>query len=75
MPTVSFYPGGAPAGNCFPNNGSGTPNSGNDPINDCRITMTVSNYQWFHFTPFLSGKYLGRPITVSLPAESLNSTF
>ena len=34
-----------------------------------RITVTVSNYQWFHFTPFVAGSYIARPIKVSLPIE------
>lgn len=34
-----------------------------------RIVITVSNYQWMHFTPFFAGPYIARPITVSLPVE------
>ncbi len=38
---------------------------------DLRVTMTVTEYQWMHFTPFFATKYYGRPVTVSLPAEDL----
>jgi hypothetical protein len=38
-------------------------------LRTARITMTVSDYQWQHFTPFFSGTYLGKPITVSLSLE------
>jgi Flp pilus assembly protein TadG len=41
--------------------------------NTQRIVITISNYQWMHFTPFLSGRYLGRPITVSTPIEDLKT--
>ena len=40
-------------------------------LKDLRVVMTVSNYQWMHFTPFFASRYLGRPITVSLSAEDL----
>ncbi len=43
-------------------------NNGRD---DMMVTMTVSNYQWMHFTPFFATRYLGRPVTVSMPAEDL----
>ncbi|MGE5489182.1 MAG: TadE/TadG family type IV pilus assembly protein [bacterium] len=43
-----------------------------DPVNQ-RITITVSNYQWFHFTPFFAGTYAAQPITVSLPAEDMRT--
>ena len=39
--------------------------------NDRRVLISISDYQWFHFTPFLSGSYLGRPITVIVPVEDL----
>jgi Flp pilus assembly protein TadG len=41
--------------------------------NDRRIVLTVSNYQWMHFTPFFAGRYFGRPLTVSMPVEDLAS--
>jgi hypothetical protein len=46
---------------------------GTEVNNDRRVQITVSNYQWFHFTPFLSGRYFGRPVTVSKPVESLQT--
>lgn len=39
---------------------------------DMMVTMTVSDYQWMHFTPFFGARYFGRPVTVSLPAEDLS---
>lgn len=53
-------------------NVEGTNWKGND---DMRVTMTVSNYQWMHFTPFFAGRYFGRPVTVTLPAEDLNDGY
>lgn len=35
------------------------------------IEIVVHDYRWAHFTPFFSGSYTGRPVTVSLPTESL----
>ena len=42
---------------------------------DMRVIMTVSNYQWMHFTPFFASRYFGKPVTVSLPAEDLNDGY
>ncbi len=39
--------------------------------NDRRVLISVSEYEWLHFTPFFAGRYLGRPITVSMPVEDL----
>jgi hypothetical protein len=39
--------------------------------NDRRAVISISDYQWFHFTPFFAGKYLGPPITVVVPVEDL----
>ena len=45
---------------------------GTAATNDRRVLISVSDYEWFHFTPFIAaGKYLGRPITVSMPVEDL----
>jgi hypothetical protein len=41
--------------------------------NDRRVVISISDYQWFHFTPFFAGTYLGRPITVSMPVEDLTT--
>jgi hypothetical protein len=38
------------------------------------IQVTVHGYGWTHFTPFFTGAYTGRPIIVSLPAESLGAS-
>lgn len=35
------------------------------------IEIVVHDYSWRHFTPFFAGSYIGRRVTVSLPAESL----
>ncbi len=40
-----------------------------------RIVVTVSDYQWMHFTPFFAARYFGRPIRVSLPAEDLKNGY
>lgn len=45
--------------------------AGTPATNDRRVEITISNYQWFHFTPFFAGKYLGKPITVVVPVEDL----
>ncbi len=42
---------------------------------DERVVMTVSNYQWMHFTPFFASRYLGRPIRVSIPIEDLKDGY
>jgi hypothetical protein len=39
--------------------------------NDQRAVISISNYEWFHFTPFFAGRYVGRPITVTVPVEDL----
>jgi hypothetical protein len=39
--------------------------------NDRRVVISISNYEWFHFTPFFAGRYLGRPIIISMPVEDL----
>jgi hypothetical protein len=39
--------------------------------NDRRVVISISDFEWFHFTPFFAGRYLGRPITVSMPVEDL----
>ena len=44
---------------------------GTAATNDRRVMISISNYQWFHFTPFFAGKYLGKPITVIVPVEDL----
>ena len=41
--------------------------------NDRRAVISISNYEWFHFTPFFAGRYLGRPITISAPVEDLTT--
>jgi hypothetical protein len=41
--------------------------------NDRRAVITISDYEWFHFTLFFAGAYLGRPITLSVPVEDLAS--
>ena len=45
--------------------------AGTAATNDRRVEITIRNYQWFHFTPFFAGKYLGPPITVVVPVEDL----
>ena len=45
--------------------------AGTAAANDRRAVITVSNYEWLHFTPFFAGRYLGRPITVVVPVEDL----
>lgn len=47
--------------------------AGNATANDRRAVITVSDYEWFHFTPFFAGSYLGRPITVSVPLEDVTT--
>ncbi len=47
--------------------------AGSATSNDRRVVISVSNYEWFHFTPFFAGTYLGRPITVSAPVEDMAS--
>ena len=39
--------------------------------NDRRVLISISDYQWFHFTPFFAGRYIGKPITVIVPVEDL----
>ena len=39
--------------------------------NDQRAVISISDYEWYHFTPFFAGRYLGRPITLSVPVEDL----
>ena len=39
--------------------------------NDLRVVIRISNYEWFHFTPFFAGSYRGRPIKVTVPVEDL----
>lgn len=34
---------------------------------DCRLTITISNYSFSVFSPFVAGTYTGRPIVVSVP--------
>lgn len=46
---------------------------GNVVTNDRRIVVTISNYQWMHFTPFFGARYFGRPVTVSVPVEDLTT--
>lgn len=46
---------------------------GSAAANDRRIVLTVSDYQWMHFTPFFAARYFGRPLTVSMPVEDLAS--
>ncbi len=41
--------------------------------NDRCVVISISNFEWFHFTPFFAGRYLGRPITVSAPVEDLTT--
>lgn len=43
--------------------------AGNATTNDRRAVISISNYEWLHFTPFFAGKYLGKPITVVVPVE------
>lgn len=43
--------------------------AGSAADNDRRAVISISNYEWFHFTPFFAGRYLGRPITVSVLVE------
>jgi Flp pilus assembly protein TadG len=47
--------------------------TGSTATQDQRVVITVSNYQWLHFTPFLAGRYFGAPITVSIPAEDMKA--
>ena len=46
---------------------------GNVATNDRRVVITISNYQWMHFTPFFGVRYFGRPLTVSVPVEDLTT--
>jgi hypothetical protein len=46
---------------------------GSAATRDKRVQITVSNYQWMHFTPYFAGKYLGAPVTVVLPSEDLKT--
>jgi len=45
--------------------------AGTTAANDRRAVITVSDYEWLHFTPFFASRYLGRPITVVVPVEDL----
>lgn len=38
------------------------------------IEIVVHDYSWRHFTPFFASSYVGRRVTVSLPAESLGAS-
>jgi Flp pilus assembly protein TadG len=42
-----------------------------DPTDIRRVVIRVSGYRWAHFTPWLSGSYVGRDVVVSLPTEDL----
>ena len=42
---------------------------GTAATNDRRVLISISNYEWFHFTPFFAGRYRGKPITVIMPVE------
>lgn len=46
---------------------------GTGAAHDERVRITVSEYQWFHFTPFFSGTFFGRPLTFSIPCESMKT--
>jgi Flp pilus assembly protein TadG len=46
---------------------------GSATTNDKRVVISVSNYKWLHFTPFFANRYLGPPITVSMPVEDLTT--
>ncbi len=47
--------------------------AGSAVTNDRCAVISISNYEWFHFTPFFAGRYLGGPITVSVPVEDLTT--
>jgi hypothetical protein len=46
---------------------------GSETFSSRRIRISISNYQWLHFTPFFSGRFLGRPVVVTIPVEDLDS--
>jgi len=46
---------------------------GSATTNDKRVVISISDYKWLHFTPYFAGKYLGPPITVSVPVEDLTT--
>ena len=44
---------------------------GTAATNDRRVMISISDYQWLHFTPFFAGKYFGKPFKVVVPVEDL----
>ena len=40
-------------------------------FNEDRLIVTVSDYSFSFFTPFIAGHYRGKPITASMPFEGL----
>jgi len=46
--------------------GAGTP--------EARITVTITNYPFRFFTPWIAKAYTARPIRVSMPAEGLGAS-
>ena len=37
--------------------------------NEDRITLTITNYPFSFFTPFIAGEYVGKPIVTTIPYE------